>query len=311
MSAYMLSESWTAIAREELVLAELCQAGLLLSEIASRLDRDERFVQQRINECQLQPILWTLKEDDLLQSLWLQEVKAKDIGHQLHHLRSETAVCIRASQLGLERRDFQKKGVECDGTSYMAGHWTSTGDAYVLSGVAAGLSDDDIWDKYFCNTRSVQAVASRRRALQKPRPSASSNPNSSGNAMATQPNQILQPGQMVRPSQMIGDVYGQMMAFHTTLSPDKVNRILDLIDHLHWPANVQGEGEIGQGSWAGLESAWAEADNKLLVALHGGFDLSWKEIADTFFLDRLEEELERQYVMLQAGGDADNSIELE
>lgn len=74
---------------------------------------------------------------------------------------------------------------------------------------------------------------------------------------------------------------------------------------------MKSRGEIGTGALEGFQAGWFDADNQLLVALRNETDLKWKDVANAFFVDRLEEELERHFDVLRAGRDADNSIELE
>lgn len=295
-----LFASW----KEEQILDELVHAGLLLSEIASKVDRDERLVQQYIDENHLEPTAWSQYDDDVLRNLW-EENKPKDICNVLQRPRPEIAVCIRAYQMDLK----------CSaGFSHIVGgngKWTSTGDTYILHGAAAGLSTEEIHYNYFRNTRALGAVRKRRSELRKQLPPVPSNPSNSGDGVTVQSGQTLQPVQTVRPRRFVGDVYEQMMVFHTNLSADQREQILNTIDCLEWPANMQLERDLGPGTWNSLTSTWPDADNKFLVALRGEYNMSWKEVADTFFVDRLEEELEKQYRMLLQGGDADNSIELD
>ncbi|XPS81326.1 hypothetical protein M3J07_013290 [Ascochyta lentis] len=304
MSASIPPEPWTP--RERLILTELYEADLITSEIASRLNREERYVQQHINEHRLQRVAWTEDDDNLLESLWRQDQLAKNIGYQLEHPRSEIAVCIRASQLDLPRR-----GSEHDGASYTAGTWTKTGDAYLLQGVANGLSDDEIQEKFFPNTRSVRAVESRRRELHRLESAVDGHQRQLSNTMAMRFSQLPEFNHILQPGQTIREVYLHMIIHHTTLSDKARTDILNLIEDLGWPTNVQAEEEIGSGSWNGLQSAWSDANNRLLRALRSDYNLQWKEIADAFFVDRLEKELERQYEMLQTGDDVNNSVLIE
>ncbi|KAF1360777.1 hypothetical protein EJ07DRAFT_176851 [Lizonia empirigonia] len=96
---------WTT--REEFIFVELHEAKLTVSEIASRLDRDEGSVQQRISKTQLQQVTWTEDDDDLLESLWRQNVLVENIRVQLAYPRSEIAIYIRANQLDLPRRSTE------------------------------------------------------------------------------------------------------------------------------------------------------------------------------------------------------------
>jgi hypothetical protein len=125
-----------------------------------------------------------------------------------------------------------------------------------------------------------------------------------------QPNQLHRQ-QDTRPDHLLRDVYHQRMIFNTILSHRSRIRILGLMDYLSWPPNIHTEHEVGSGPNSGLQTAWSEADNKFLLALRDEFRLSWKEIAETFFVDRLVEELEAQYGGLKAGQNVGSSIEIE
>lgn len=225
---------------------------------------------------------------------------------QLEHQRSELAVCIFASQMGLPKRDL-----EPDGASFVAaGRWTNTADAYVLQGIAAGLSDSKIQELYFPNTRSVGAIQKKRCGLQNQQQAVVNRQQLSTSATAMPPGQVLQSNRILPLNETIRAVYTHMIIHNSDISEEKTERILSLIDHLGWPSNVQARGEIGTGPLEGFQSGWSDADNRLLMALRSEFQLEWKDVANVFFVDRLEEELEKQYEILQAGGDANNSIEL-
>lgn len=291
---------WTT--REEYIFVELYEAKLTVPEIASRLDQDEGSVQERISETQLQQVTWTEDDDDLLESLWRQDVPVENIRVQLAYPRYVIAICIRAYQLGLPRRS-----TESDGAEYTGGPWTATGDAYILKGVADGLSDETIKEKYFPNTRSVQDIRSRRLRLQndhhhqQQQTSIADSPLPT-NATSMLPAQVSHPSLTLRPTQKIREVYTHMIIYHLTLPDDENEAILTLMEQLNWPPNVQVEQEIATGPIEGLQSTWTNADNQFLVALCSDYGLGWKEIADTFFVDRLEEELRKQYELLRAGG---------
>lgn len=303
--------------KEEKILDELVQADLLLSEIASAssVDFDERVVQQYIEQHGLKPIPWVKDDDNVIKNLWKENKTIKEICQQLVvHRRSEIAVCIRVSQLKLKWSNHQRNHSPVDGYTYMVGErggWTATGDAYVLRGFDDGLSDWEIWYRCFRNTRTDTAVSKRRRALVKQRASASIDPNASTSGTPTQPLPILQPDQSPQISSSALEVCEQMMIFYTNLSTEHRDCILNLINRLSWPASAQGDGETEIGCWSGPEFAWSDADNELLVALHSEYGLNWKEIANTFFVDRLEQELQVQYEMLVQGGDTKNSIALD
>ena len=106
-------------------------------------------------------------------------------------------------------------------------------------------------------------------------------------------------------------MYTHMMIHHTNMSDVERTNILNLIERIGWPLKVQAMEEIRSGSRNGLDLAWSAADNIVLKALRGKSKLTWKEIADTFFVDRLEEELEKQYTVLQAGRDREHAVVLE
>lgn len=294
------------VSRDELILTELYEASLSVSGIASHLDSNKSSIQQRADEYQLQQITWTEEEDALIQNPWLQDVKTKDTGVRLERPRSEIAAGIRVRQLNLGRR-----ASDPDDASSLAGAWTSTGDAYLLTDVRAELNDSQIRNKNFTITKSVRAVASRRRALQNPYPTAAAHQQISTDTMLVQLGLTLHPDDLLKPTQAVGDAYLHMMNFHTTLSADDKKRILGMMDRLGWPPNVQAVEEIGNGSWTGLESSWSDVDNQFLTTLRKDFGLEWKEIADTFFVDRLAEELEKQYTTLQAEDNTDEYIVLE
>lgn len=126
-----------------------------------------------------------------------------------------------------------------------------------------------------------------------------------------QPPTQLHGQQDIRPHHLLRDVYHQRMIFHTTLSHHSRIRILGLMDYLSWPLNIHSENDIGSGPDSGLQAAWSEADNKFLLTLRDEFRLSWKEIAEAFFVDRLVEELEVQYGVLKRGENLESSIEIE
>ena len=101
------------------------------------------------------------------------------------------------------------------------------------------------------------------------------------------------------------------MIHHTNMSDVERTNILNLIERIGWPLKVQAMEEIRSGSRNGLDLAWSAADNIVLKALRGKSKLTWKETTDTFFVDRLEEELEKQYTVLQARRDREHAVVLE
>ncbi|KAJ4374499.1 hypothetical protein N0V86_007368 [Didymella sp. IMI 355093] len=302
--------------KEEQILDELVHAGLLLSEIASAssVDCDEHIVKQYIVENNLEPVEWPGYNDDIIRNLW-KEKSTREISHSLiHQSRSEIAVCIRAYQLKLRHTPSKRSGSKFDGYRYMVGKkggWTSTGDSYVLNGVAAELTDEDIQYKFFRNTRTAEAVRKRRIELLKRQLSASLDPSASTSATPAQFTSTSQPDRTWQSGWSTTEVYEQMMIFHTNLSANNRDRVLGIMNRIGWPTIAQGDVEKGIGSWSGPQFIWTDADNELLLTLHKDYDLTWKEIADTFFFDRFEEELELQYGRLSQGNNVDDSIELD
>lgn len=201
-----LFASW----KKEQILDELVHAGLLLSEIASKVDRDERLVQQYIDENHLEPIAWSQYDDNVLRNLW-EGNKPKDICNVLQRPRPEIAVCIRAYQMDLK----------CSaGFSYIVGgngKWTSTGDTYFIE-----LRQHSALKTSITTTSATlgpwELFRKRRSELRKQLPPVPSNPSSSEDGVTVQSGQTLQPLQKVRPHRFVRDVYKQMMVFQTDLS---------------------------------------------------------------------------------------------
>jgi hypothetical protein len=300
--------------KEEQILDELVKAGLPVSEVASAssVNCDERIVQQYIADNHLEPMVWPTYNDNMIKNQW-EDKSTKEISHSLlAPARSEIAVCIRAHQLGLRHTSSQRYHSKVDGYTYMTGkhgEWTSTGDSYVRAGAAAGLSNDGIVSQFFPNTRTVDAVKTRRKILAKNPLPAPDNPNASTSTTQTQMPSILQTDQIAQPSLSAIEVYEQMMILHTNLSADDRDSVLELIRSLDWPVSTHEDGADETEQLSGPPFAWTCVDDQLLVALHDQYGLTWKEIADAFFVDRFEKELEMQYEMLTHGGDAGNSVE--
>lgn len=149
---------------------------------------------------------------------------ALQLSNEYGTIRPEIAICVRASQLGLQTRSF-----ETDGNEYTAGNWTIPDEAYVLKGTESELDDKQIQNEYFHNTRTVPAISCRQHILQNPFSTVTDQQQHTENSATMQSAQALRFDQILRPSQTVRDVYMHMIIQHTTVSHDNRTKILDLV----------------------------------------------------------------------------------
>ena len=159
---------------------QLYERGYIREDIAERLNISQTTINKYIKKLGLTPRgyghitkrFWTPQRDEKLKQMWLDEIRAKDIGK--HFGKSIHSICARASALGLERRDHHKKSSWTDERvkilkQLWSEGWSSSQIADELGGVTRNAVVGKISRLRLADIRSEHSKGPRKR--RKPRKS--------------------------------------------------------------------------------------------------------------------------------------------
>jgi hypothetical protein len=214
---------------------------------------------------------WTDAEDVNLKKLYMQGVSVTKIAIQLN--RPDNAIRSRAAQLLLTRTSPSP--------------WLEE-DKKIREGMAANLTSDQIYERYFKDTpgRNLRIVKERLRIL-KMTPTAIDN---------RQPLDFdilrIDESLVLNGKEHLRMVHTDLLQAHPDISIQDKEDITALMENMDWPQDAYSVDDIMLGSQEGSQLAWSEVDNVFLMALRRHFGLSSEVITDVFFIDREPEECE-------------------